>query len=258
MLALASPASAHPDVDRGRARYEQADLDGALRAFARAESADDLSRSDLLELLESRVMVQIARGDQAAADQDLARIRSIDPDHEFGRDVPPDVVESFRALGSADALAVSADGLSDDGAVVLTARVTNDPTSLIREVRIHARTPGGEWETEVGERMQLDADDVEFWAEAVGPGGAVLATAGQPDDPMRITGGVTGRSTLPVLLDTDGPDDATATDDSDGASPLPWIVAGGVVAAGIVVALVLLTGGGGEHDTQPAFPTVGF
>jgi hypothetical protein len=132
----------------------------------------------------------------------------------------------------------------EDPAVVLTARVERDPNGLVRETRIHHREPGMPWETTAGSEARVAAETVEHWAEAIGPGGAVLATAASADAPRRFS----------IEDDADGDGGA-----GDGVPLWVWI-GGGALAVGLVVIVAVLIGsGGGESDqTRPAFPMVEF
>ena len=247
-LSIAVPAQAHPLVDEGREKYAEADLQGALDAFARAEASDDLTLPDLLSLLETRVLVHRALGNEEAATRDLRWLAAIaPPTHELPSEAPPEMARELDDLWTqrGGAIAINVGGHAEGDAVVLTARVERAPEGMVRETRIHHREPGMPWNTTVGSEARIAATTVEHWAEAVGPGGAVLATAASADAPRRFAAG-------------DGPLGGEET--GGGVPPWAWI-AGGAVAVGLIVVAAVLIGssGGGESDqTQPAFPQVEF
>jgi hypothetical protein len=250
VLGSVSPAQAHPDVDAGRARYAQADFPGALEAFSRAEAADDLTRAELLDLLERRILIHLVQGDQPSADRDLESIRAIDPDHEFARDVPPEVVEAFRGAEGAPLSVVVESAPRADG-VDLTSRVENEPTGLVREVRLHYRVEGGPWEVTTDSSVHVGAsggETLEFHGEAIGPGGAAIATFASADAPREV------RIATELTAEEERPDDS-------GGFPWLWVGVGAAVLVAVVVVVVILAAGGGGDDaanTQPLYPMIEF
>ena len=246
-VSIASPAWAHPLVDEGRAKYAEADLSGALDAFARAEASSDLSLDDLLTLLETRVLVQRALGDEDAAARDLRWLASVAPGHELPSEAPPEMARELEDLRASRGgpIAISVEGHATDSGVVLRARVERDPDGMVREVRIHHRELGMPWVTTAATEARVPAGTVEHWAEAVGPGGAVLATAASAEEPRRFS-----------VEDHDGGEVAAGDD----GVPLWMWIGGGAVAVGLVVIVAVLIGsGGGESDqTRPGFPSVEF
>lgn len=247
-LMVASPAWAHPDVDRGRALYEGADLDGALEAFERAEASSDLTGEDLARLLETRVLVHMALGDEEAANRDLGRLGSFAPDHRFGADVPPDVVTRFERIRdeSDGPLRLVVDAAPSSGEAVLTVRVEDDTYDLVREVTVHHRPLGEPYEQSNDARVVVPLEDggVEYWAEARGPGGAVVATHGSALSPRRL-----------------GPPGAVDAA-TQGGQTEPWLwVGGGALAAAVVVVVIAVavsSDGGPSVQTQPTRPMVEF
>ena len=112
-------------------------------------------------------------------------------------------------------------------------------------VRVYGRGVGNDWAS--GSRtLRIDPDGAEsgeYYAEAVGPGGAVLVRQGSEISPMPVQlAGVVGE------------------EDSGGGVPV-WVwIAGGaaVVAIAVVIIAVLATSGGVSDDTQPTAPMVRF
>jgi len=250
VLGTASPAWAHPDVDEGRALYAQADFPGALEAFARAEAGDDLTRAELLELLERRILIHLVQGDQPSADRDLESIGAIDPDHEFARDIPPEVVDSFGGAEHVPLSVVVESQPSADG-VELTASVENEPTGLVREVRLHYRVDGGPWEASTERSLHVAApagSTVEHHAEAIGPGGAVIAAVASADAPRAFR----------VAAELTAVEEETV--DDGGGFPWLWVGVGAaaLVAIGVVIAIVVVSSGGDSNETQPLYPMIEF
>lgn len=248
----ASAAFAHPIVDEGRQRYRSADFRGALEAFARADTATDLTSEDLALLLETRALVHLAMDNHQEFETDLARLASIDPNHRFDDDLPPEVRQTFARVRSRSAgrLAVTVDAQSRPDGVVLEASARNDPGALVREVRVYGRAGGGAWEHESDRPLVLPVDRgarVEYYAVAIGPGGATLAEMGSAERPLRSIAGIEDTGAAPAPQPTE--DD----DSGGGVATWLWIGAGVLVVAATVVLVVVLTSG--ESDvTQPSAP----
>jgi len=243
------PAAAHDLVDQGRTAFEEAEFVDAIDAFARAEAADDLTVEDLAELYEVRALVHLAMGNEDAMQADLERLAVVAPQHELDRRVLPEVRRAF-AEARADRgapIRMLADPSGDDTAVTISVEVENDSADLVREVRIFGR--GGEGDYRVASDAPLTitpegAQIVEYYALAIGPGGAVLADTGSEADPLRyrVEGGA-----------------AAVEDDEDGGgSALPWVLVGlGVLAVGAAVVIaILLTGGSDSEGNTEVDPFV--
>lgn len=228
LLCLAAPAiaSAHELVDEGQRLYEEADFVAALDALARAEAATDLSLEDLTHLFETRALVHLAMNNADAMRADLRRLAAVAPDHRLPRTVPPDVVRAFaeiRAEGGG-ALRVLATTDASSAGVTITVRVDNDAAEIVRAVRTFGRIAGGEYlRAQDAPLLVPGSGVVEYYAEAIGPGGVVLARSGSADAPLSAAG-------------RGGGDEAW-----------PWVLVGvGVaVVAAVVITVVLLT-------TQPS------
>lgn len=250
-LIVASVAHAHPAVDAARARYAAGDFAGTIAALDAAGERDDLTRADLIASLELRALALRALGDDPGLERALTAIASFEPQHRFGPEVPPALVARFaqirdrlggpvRVVGEAR---VEADGAS------VGVEVGRDPASLTRTVRIHVRPDGGAWRIEEGTSVQLDGavGRLEWWAEAIGPGGAVIATAGSAGDPRTASAALAGRTPLAI---------APASDEDGGGGAELWIALGaGAVVAGVVV-IVLLASAGGSEGTAVDGPFV--
>ncbi len=249
VLSLApARAAAHELVDEGRRLYEEAEFVAALDVLGRAVAGSDLDVEDVVLVFETRALVHLAMGQADAMREDLRRLAAIRPDHALPSVAPPDLVTAFAEVRAASAgaprvpLTTEATTLG----VTVTARVENDSASLVREVRISGRAAGGaSWERATGAPLFVptpEGEVVEYYAEAIGPGGAVIARTGEEDAPLRAA---------PA---------AVAAAPSGGMEAWPWIVGGvGVaVVAAVVVTVVVLSTGGGQSGTDVAPFTVRF
>src|SRR5688500_11497761 len=151
---------AHADdrVEAGWRWFLQAEFDRALEAFDEA-AARSLDREEAARLLEGRVQVHWAMGDENRAAEDLARLAVLDPAHELARESPPDLLAAFerartRARG---APRIRVRVVEQDGVARVTADVENDPSGLVLSVRIRARARGGEWIEVTDAPLELDA-----------------------------------------------------------------------------------------------------
>lgn len=247
-----SPALAHPIVDEGVRHYENADFPRAIQAFARAEAASDLQRADVVELLVRRALVHFAMNAEARMREDLRRLATLEPNHVLGAETPPAVRAAFesvrRDLEGRIALRVESHAIPDG--VHLAVEVTGDAAGLVRSVRLGARSPGGEWTEREGNEIDVPAAEVEYYAEAIGPGGAVLASDGSRDAPRTASAGgvVAGGGGGAVI----GGDD----EGDEGGAPI-WLFVGlgAVAVAAAVVAVVLITSAQSDQ-TQLGAPTV--
>lgn len=268
-LALASgPARAHPALDEARALLANADFTAALEAFDRAESTGTLTRAEVIELCEGRALVHLAQGNAAAMHRELGCIAALEPEHRFGREAPPDLREAYRTVRerSGGPLQLEVRATSSSSGLVLRGELSNAPAGLVREVRVSGRAGRGPWRSAVAElpiAATRGAPTLEAYASAIGPGSAVLATAGSEANPRRLSApGGAGSMAAP-----DGPGEPVERvavpeeeDDRSSGGGGPWIWvgvgAGVLLLAGGVVALAAVSGG--SERTQPTAPSVGF
>lgn len=177
-------------VDQGVAAYEEADFDGALAAFDRAEAAG-LDRALLVRSIAHRVLIAHASSDASTLETQALRLVSLDPE-ALRSEASPGLV---RALESARARADGVVRLSIvhavvEGALQLRARVDGDVAGMVREVRLRARRGEGELVEAVNGVVTLPGsttDGVVVVADCTGPGGAVLATLGTDREPHSLS-----------------------------------------------------------------------
>ncbi len=246
-IAAPGTARAHPAVDEARAMYEEADFEGALAAIDRALSGDDLTRDELLDALRLRALVHLGMGDAEAMAEAVSAWVALAPDLELDESVPPEIRDAARqARGRGDEeLGLRARATPTATGVRIDAEVRGDRAELVRTVRLHGRVGGGAWERSETAPLELavpDAAEVAYYAEAVGPGGVVVANEGSAREPLRWS---------PPAIERD--------DDDDGSGPWLWVGLGAGAAAvvGTVVAVLLVTGGEQSDLTRPSLPTLG-
>lgn len=242
----------HPIVERGRSALEEADFQGALTAFDEAERAADLQRADLVRLVEGRALANLALGRPAAVETEMANLAAIDPEHQFSAEAPPEAQEHFdRARASSPGpIRVLVESTPQPGGLALTATVENDGRSLARRVRLVARPTGGAWQTSDDGSLTLQAAGgtrIDYYAVAIGPGGAPIAEAGTRASPLHV---VAGGSSLSGGNGGGG----------GGGAGVPWLwVGAGAAAVAVVVVVVLVASSSGDtlsDDTQPSAPVV--
>ncbi len=276
VLVVLAPAVAlaHPLIEEGKRKYEEADFQGALDAFARAEQATDLTRDDIVQLYTRRAMVHHAMRHPEDLEADAFRLANLDREVRLPRSAPPPVRRAYeQAVARVTALLrVDVEAAVMPGGTRLVARVTDDNAGLVQALRVRARTAGGVWRRSERASLEFPAAagaTVEFVAEAVGPGGAVLATAGTDAAPLRMT---IASAVAAVTVETraEGAGDAATggaaaqapaggapSDEGGGMSPWPWVIGGGVALVAAAIVIVLLVPGT-QGDQPVSGPMVTF
>lgn len=221
LLCLApSRASASPLVDEGMQRLHDADFAGALQAFDEAERGGDLTRAELITLLGARATVHLALDDQRSAVVDLRMLATLDPHHPIDATAPPDFRRAFeRAAAAVHApLSVTVTHERVDDRVEIEAQAREDTAGVVRSLRVLARRAGGAWlppETAPASISVPASTALEYYVEAVGPGGAVVATAGSRLFPRTV-----------------------APASGDGGGTVPWLWIGLGIGGAVLVATV--------------------
>lgn len=255
-LAVLAPgrASAHPLIDQARDAYDSARHARALELLDRAEDGNDLSREDLVELLTLRAMAHRGRRQMDLAEVDLFRLASLDPEHRFGRRVHPALRRLFATVLDRIPGPIHLEvGAEREGEVVtVRASINDDVAALAQGFRIHARSVGGPWQTSPHAELALSVmpdEAAEYFVEALGPGGAVIASEGTEAVPLRLEASATRASDLGGAGGDDGGDTGSGGSETGGVTgdggdggieAWPFVVAGAVLAAGVAVALILV------------------
>lgn len=251
ILAGAAPALAQ--VDEGRDALANAEFRRAVRAFDAAERGP-LDRAQYVALLEGRALASWASGDVDRARADLTTLAAFDPEHAFPREAPPDLTELFAELVWAREAPIAASALFTPGGDALTVTVQNDDLGLVSRVRAHVRSDG-DWSIVEGEPptatvpIAPDARRADAWVELIGPGGAVLATAGSEATPIVWERVRAGASAEPSGGAANAPGD-------DSVLFIGLGVGGALVVVAIVIAIAIAVSSGGTGGTQPGAPVV--
>jgi hypothetical protein len=187
-------------------------------------------------------------GNADAMRADLARLVSIAPGHALDRRAPPDVQTALLEARTASPgpIRLSASPEPSPAGVTVRAEVSRDPSGLVREVRVVGRIRGtARWQRASDAPLFIAADAasvIEYYAEAIGPGGAVLARNGTEGEPLSAGGhGVT----------TDGAE----ASESGGEGTSPWLFVGigaGVLILGAAIVIIAVGASSGQPDTQPS------
>ena len=232
----AARAAAHPQIDEAARLYEQGEFEAALELLAEAESGGGLERGDVLSLLITRVLIHVGTGDEEAYRRDLAHIALLDPDYRMGPAFPPLVRQTFAAIRQ-EVTPVELDARAE--AVPAALRVSStlaDEAELVTQVRINARVSGGPWRREAAGSLEVPAPagaQVDWYVEAVGPGGLVVASVGSAESPRRDT--LPGGAAAEPVRPPPGGDV-----DEGGSSAWIWIGLAVVVLAGAAVGAYFL------------------
>ncbi len=234
---LPGVALAHPLLDEAQGKYEEADFEGALDALTRAEASQDLTRSDLVSVYELRILVHLGIGEDEAVDTDLRRLLTISPGHDFSDAMPPEILRRASQIREelGGQIGVTVRASPSAAGVSLSAEVARDPEQLTREVRIMSRVGDGRWQTTTGDSLELAGDqEIEFYGQAIGPGGVILATDGSEASPRTWDG-------------------------SNGSSPWLWIgIGAGVAAVAVLTVVIVVVATSGSDQTRPTLPMVTF
>lgn len=243
-------ALAHPAIDEARLHYENAAFTEALQSLEVAEHAPSLTAAELHDLLALRATIHFATRAEDAFRNSLRMLASIAPDYRFDPNLPPPFLEAWHQERDAtQPLEVGVTVVEEAGRVRVNAHVDGAAASLVRgPAEIHVRPRGGDWRAGSNGSVVLygtAARSVELYAEAIGPGGVVIAQHGSEENP-RVVGQV------PLGVAETRPAPQAETD------PLPWLLAGaaGIVAVGLAIALIVVATQDGAGATTIHSPTL--
>lgn len=256
-----STALAHPLIDQGRRSYDEADFQGALDAFSRAEQATDLTRDDLIQLYLRRAMVHQAMHNTESVEADVFRLAALDRAVRLPPSMPPPVRRAYeQAVARATApMTLTVEVRAMPGGLKLIARIADDNAALVQSLRIRARPRGGAWQWSSTASIEVTtaADaQVDYVAQAVGPGGVVLVTAQSDSHPLQddSTAAHEGGTASPSRTDSRAIPDLDVEPPADhGLGAWPWLVGGGavVIAVTVVLVLVLASSNGAQPISGP-------
>ncbi len=225
-----------------------------MEAFERAAESTDLGWEDVIALLEGRAMVHHARGDDAAFERAAQAIASIAPAYAPAREVPPRLSRRLRAATDGGAqLTLEATAERSADSLLVAAVLSNNPGNVVNRVVFSAKVGASEFADHEGPRVSIPArpsEGVRWYAQAIGPGGAVVASFGSSESPNVVPAEALPVPTVvePASVESDvgGPaqDAAGVTgsevdESDDGGLPLWPFIVGGVVLAAVIVAVVV-------------------
>lgn len=247
-------AFAHPLVDEARSAYDSAQHERGLELLEQAEAGTDLTREDLAELLLVRAMIHRAQHHMDLAEVDLFRLAALDPTRELGREVHPQLRRSFATVRERVQRPIRLDATVErhGGTVEIQVTVNDDVAALTQGFRLHGRADGGRWVDTTDARLTVPAaasEGVEYWVEAIGPGGAVIATLGSATNAERVEGEDVAAGGGDDLVSVGDGASGSGSGSGSGGGPTdeglptwPFIVGGvgvAVIAAVVILAVVL-------------------
>lgn len=245
-------ARADDALDRARAHLERAEFAQALTALEEAAGSTDLTEAEVVHLAELRALAHHAIGEDGQMRSDLLLLALLEPEHSFDPAVPPAVRRAFdRLAGEVREPRLRVDVQNVPGGARVVARL-EEPSQVVRAVRVLSRVPGGTWLTSDGE-LQVPAaagTTLELYAEAVGPGGWVLAREGSASEPL--TARVAAAAAAPPSA---APPMTPEEEQESGDAVWPFLVGGAALAAAVAVVVALLVTSSGDEGTQLGAPT---
>lgn len=192
LLFAASTAKAHPLLDEARRHMDAAEFEAAVDVLGQVDATEGLSRESLVELFEIRAMASHALRKRRAMHNDMQRLCALAPRHDLARVFPPEMHAAYKKAcrGRSKALSLIASALPVSGGVQIDVDVRHSAPGLVREVLLWARTDGSdEYSVAKGDPARVRAPSgatVEYFAQALGPGGTVVAQLGTPSRPRRV------------------------------------------------------------------------
>ncbi len=263
VLASLAPgrALAHPQIDEARAAYDATQHERGLELLEQAEAGTDLSRDELAELLLLRAMIHRALRQMDLAEIDLFRLAALDPARELGREVHPSLRRLFATVQQRvpGPVRLEAGAEREGETVEIRVAVTDDVAALAQGFRIHGRVSGGAWRESTTATLTLPADPsegAEYWAEVIGPGGAVIATHASAASPATLAGAGGEVAVGDEVVREEPETGAPVTAPGEEVPAWPFIV-GGVALALIVGAVILgVVLSQPTDDTQLTRPSV--
>jgi len=183
----ADPACAQlAPLERAELAADEGSFEQALTHLNRAIRSDDLSRVEMLEALERRVLVYYALRRAKPMERDLELLLAIDPTADFGASAPPDLAAVVAERRQhAQALRVSARVRDLPGAVRVQAHDLFVLEGYGLRALVGARSPGGAWQLSYDGQVDhaSPGPTIEYFATLVTADGAVLVSDGTQEAP---------------------------------------------------------------------------
>jgi hypothetical protein len=194
-IALALGAS-NPHLVKARALFDEMNADEAAEALEKAWASNNLSRPEVIEILELQGVIAASLGQAPKARKFFRKLLVIDPEHRLaGTFLGPKVTAIFDdekvRLPIAGSLQFGELSEVNNRQLVVSigARVMADPIKLGRTVRFHVQAADGSFEPhdvslESGRAsFEVNVPQVSWWAELLGDKNRVLAVAGSAAEP---------------------------------------------------------------------------
>ena len=246
LAACWGPASASAQsLAAAQAHFDAARFQEAIEAYDRAEQRDAFSLEQLQMLFEGRARAKQATGDDPGARRDLQALLSLDPDHDLGPGAPPALLRLHDEVRSqiGGRLSIRTSGVPVPEGWVLGGEIRGDVARITRSVRLHYQGDDGTWQTAPGpEVLAPPSSRLRFFAQAIGPGGAVLASEGSRESPREVNR--PGANEEAVMEPSTPPRDRR-----------PLLIGLGAGAAALLVLIVLIVAAPyGDSGSRPSRP----
>jgi hypothetical protein len=223
---------------------KQLELEPALLAYQRALDSNHLTYEELVELLKERALLLHGLKRLLERDADLEWLCAIAPDADLGMRAPPELAEALREIrGHRKGVLEVKLRYELTNSLEAHAKLLRAP-SLGARTRIWIRETNGAWRGELTDtlwQVAIAGQRLELYAEALAPGGVVVAHDYSVQAPLRILVGES-RPAVPAPLPV-VPLQEPHRDHEErwGKRHRGWLIAGGVVVvAAAAVAGVLL------------------
>lgn len=185
-----APAAAHPDLDRGKELAADLDFAPALSAFQAALSSGTLTRTELVTLLDERVLVLYGMRRRGELHEDMLWLSALDPDHRLDLRAPPELIAIWTTVRDQSrgplTLNLRAELVGD------TVKAEASPAGTVPEsgldTRVYMRDGLRSYKQfgpTLREPVRLGAR-YGLYAEALGPGGVVVAHAYTATEPLEL------------------------------------------------------------------------
>lgn len=244
-LLRAPVAQAQPSVatERAAEAIANGDYEAGAAQLDALLARNDLNRAALVRVLALQAVLHRGMADDDALDRALRALASVAPEHRFGARHPPDLDErAADARRRVPRIEVQTRIVPSAVGVRLVAD-TRDPENLIRALRYRVfDAASAQWTRAEPPVEASGAHEVLVFVEAIGPGGAVVAQDGSPDEPIRLRGPGSPSAR----------EEPASTDDGW----VPWVVGGAIVAvvAGIAIAIGVAVAEGSGLTWRPSPP----
>lgn len=249
LAAFPSQALAHPMIDKALALADDLELEAAVDTFNEAIESGELERDDLVKALSERSLLLHALRRRPELMAGFKWLAAIAPEHMLDMRAPPDLTAIWtsirnQSLGVLD-VKVTLDANPGELDATLALGGTQPPDL---ETHFELRVGDGEWQVIEGREFNgeyPDGAEVDVFASVAGPGGFIVATDGERDDPLHVS--------VPPMgaMAAGGPVDSGA--EQGWAAKNKWYLIGGaagVVVIGTVLGVVLASSGSDGTKTN--------